>query len=104
MKLFLIVRLINYVPKDHWLCDLEQQLALVFPELLTVFPRPTLEDQERFENFDNAYIGARYEKDYFISDEDLVYFGQRVEVLLDLAEKKWQEHLPKLEMLSLRKK
>jgi predicted nucleotidyltransferase/HEPN domain-containing protein len=88
---------LNYTGKGHWLYEIESEILEAVPEVADIFPRKTEAEVVRFKNFDNSYIGARYEPDYRISEEDLIYFGERVSLLFDLVEKKWNEYLPVLE-------
>lgn len=50
-------------------------------------------DKERFDLFEYAYIGARYDKDFKISQEDLEYLSKRVKLLLSLTEKLCKEKI-----------
>jgi uncharacterized protein len=77
----------NYVPRNHFLLAADEQIHEVIPEMENIFPRETEADKDRFELFDYAYIGARYDKDFKISKEDLNYLSERVKLLLNLTEK-----------------
>jgi uncharacterized protein len=83
----------NYVPHNHFLCAADEQIHEVLPEMEDIFPRETEADKDRFELFDYAYIGARYDKDFKISKEDLDYLSERVKLLLELTEKLCNEKI-----------
>lgn len=84
----------NYCPHEHFLgvlgpmaveycADLEKEYSTA---LKKIFPQETKEKQDQFENFDYAYIGGRYDPRYKISVEELRYFSERVQCLLELTE------------------
>ncbi len=77
----------NYLPHEHYLGVLGRLAAKNEPALGELFPVETEKDRRRFELFDYAYIGARYDPAYWISEEDLTYLSARVKRLLDLTEK-----------------
>jgi predicted nucleotidyltransferase/HEPN domain-containing protein len=91
-KAFLLV-MTNYVPHDHYLDSADKQVQELFPEMEQIFPRKNKEEENRFKNFDYAYIGARYDSKFEISKEDLEYFSQRVKRLLELTEKMCKEKI-----------
>ena len=76
----------NYVPHDHYLKNANEQVRELFPDMEEIFPCPTQADADRFKNFDYAYIGARYDSKFTISQEDLKYFSGRVKHLLEMTE------------------
>jgi len=55
-------------------------------ELLKIFPRDTKEQEERFILLKLAYTEARYNKNYKITEEQLVYLIKRVEKLKSVTE------------------
>ena len=77
----------NYNPNEHLLGFLGNMATKHDSALSNIFPKETKEEHERFELLDYAYIGARYDPDYWISKEDLEYLSERVKLLLDLTEK-----------------
>ena len=83
----------NYVPKGHFLGSSDRRIREVFPDLEVIFPCETEADKERFDVFEYAYIGARYDKDFKISKKDLEYFAGRVKLLLEIAEKHCKEKI-----------
>lgn len=55
-------------------------------ELLKIFPRDTAEQKECFILLQKAYIDARYNKNYKITEEQLLYLIKRVEKLKAVTE------------------
>ena len=72
----------NYTPYNHHLDWFDNAIHEAISDLPHFFPRETKEAEDRFKNFDYAYIGARYKPDYHISEADLHYFAGRVELLM----------------------
>ena len=90
----------NYTPYNHFLDWHDKAIQDVIPDLPDFFPRETQEAEDRFKNFDYAYIGARYNPEYNISEADLRYFAQRVELLMSETEsrcKTFLQALPEIE-------
>ncbi len=85
-KAFLLV-FTNYCPYEHFLALLDKQAHEILPSLDVVFPRENQLDGERFKKFDYAYIGARYDPNFHMTNEDLKYLFERVRHLLELTEK-----------------
>jgi predicted nucleotidyltransferase/HEPN domain-containing protein len=77
----------NYRPRLHDLETLSHMVAGCDPAFLTVFPRATDEEKERFELLRRAYVEARYNPGYKITREQLEYLAQRVKKLQDLTKK-----------------
>lgn len=56
------------------------------PSIVTVFPKTGELESKRFSLLRRAYIDARYDrKNYHITHEDLVWLGDRVELLKELT-------------------
>ncbi len=90
----------NYTPYNHYLDWFDKAIQDVIADLPDFFPRETKEAEDRFKNFDYAYIGARYNPEYYISEADLRYFAQRVELLMSETEsrcKTFLQALPEIE-------
>lgn len=83
----------NYTPYNHHLDWFDEAIQKVIRDLPDFFPRETKEEKDRFKNFDCAYIGARYDPKYQISETDLRYFAQRVELLMSETESRCQAFL-----------
>lgn len=75
----------GYKPKTH---DIEilGKLANSFDlQFCKVFPRATVQERQRFTLLKKAYVDARYNMDYKISQEDLEYLSERVQLLSGLT-------------------
>ncbi|MDD5597880.1 MAG: HEPN domain-containing protein, partial [Victivallaceae bacterium] len=83
----------NYIPPGHFLGAADRRIREVLPDLEVIFPCETEADKERFDLFEYAYIGARYDKDFKISKKDLEYFAGRVRLLLEITEKRCKEKI-----------
>jgi len=70
-----------YTPHTHNLGFLRTQAERIDPRLIDAWPRDQRVDRSRFEKLKEAYVKARYSKHYRISAEELVWLGERVEVL-----------------------
>ncbi len=77
----------NYNPNEHYLSMLGKMASKYASVLSDIFPRETDSDEELFQLFDYAYIGARYDPAYAITKEELEYLSCRVKKLHKLTEK-----------------
>ncbi|KIJ88596.1 HEPN domain-containing protein [Rickettsia asembonensis] len=77
----------NYKPKLHDIEELGGRVANYNSELWEVFPQANEEQKECFELLKKAYVDARYNKNYRISKEQLLYLIERVEKLKTITEK-----------------
>ena len=77
----------GYKPKLHDILKLGKIARSYNKELFGVFPYETQEQRKCFELLMRAYIDARYNEDYKISKEQLIYLIERVEYLKILTEK-----------------
>ncbi|MFA6717267.1 MAG: HEPN domain-containing protein [Victivallales bacterium] len=89
----------NYIPHGHFLGAADRRIREVIPDLQDIFPCKNQADKERFDVFEYAYIGARYDKDFKISKKDLEYFAGRVKLLLEITEKRCTEKIANLKGL-----
>ena len=76
----------NYTPHNHFLIAMERERKETLPEMEEIFPCSNEAEKKRFDNFDYAYIGARYDTKFEISKDDLDYLSGRVKVLIELTE------------------
>lgn len=83
----------NYRPKIHRIQDLGGMTKKFSMELVTVFPKNTEEEIVCYDLLCRAYIEARYNKDYKISDEQLNYLISRTEILKDITERICKEKI-----------
>ncbi|WP_342268389.1 HEPN domain-containing protein [Candidatus Tisiphia endosymbiont of Empis tessellata] len=77
----------GYKPKLHDILELNKQARIYHYDLYKIFPLETLEQEECFKLLLNAYVGARYDKHYKISKEQLLYLINRVEELKTVTER-----------------
>ncbi|WP_392506877.1 HEPN domain-containing protein [Rickettsia sp. 2024-CO-Wats] len=76
-----------YKPKLHTIRKLGGYCANYNVELLQVFLHSSPKQKECFELLEKAYVDARYDKNYRISREQLLYLIERVERLKMITEK-----------------
>ncbi len=76
----------GYKGKDHDIEKLGSLASNYSDELLKIFPRDTEEHNRLFILLKEAYIRARYDKTYKITEEELLYLIQRVEKLKAVTE------------------
>ena len=76
----------NYTPHNHFLIAMERERKETLPEMEEIFPCSNEAEKKRFDNFDYAYIGARYDAKFEISKDDLDYLSGRVRRLMELTQ------------------
>ena len=76
----------GYKGRDHDIEKLGSLASNYSDELLKIFPRDTDEHNRLFILLKEAYIRARYDKTYKITEEELLYLIQRVEKLKAVTE------------------
>ena len=74
-----------YSPKTHNLNQLRQLAEAIEPRLKEVWPRATKFERRCYELLRDAYVKARYSRHYRISDEQLAWLAQRVELLQNIV-------------------
>ena len=77
----------NYSPAEHMLELLEDDVKKAITSFTNIFPQETKEEEERFELLEYAYIGGRYDPEFYISKEDLEILAKDVQNLLVITEK-----------------
>ncbi len=85
--------LTDYKPKLHDLAKLLKLCASQSNKFLGIFPTATAEEETCFKLLQEAYIGARYDKNYAITKEQLEYLIARVEKLRDVVESVCKERI-----------
>lgn len=70
-----------YTPHVHNLGFLRTQAERVDMRLVDAWPRELKSDRKHFEKLKEAYVKARYSKHYRITEEELLWLGERVEEL-----------------------
>jgi HEPN domain-containing protein/predicted nucleotidyltransferase len=90
----------RYKPSTHDLEKLNQRVSSIEPRFLTIFPRSTEEEKERFKLLRKAYVDARYKPSYTITEEELNWLVERVRGLQALTEKLCKEKIASYEQES----
>ena len=85
-----------YSGKAHNLAFLRKKAEAINPRLADAWPRDTKFERRCFELLREAYVKARYSKHYKISDEELAWLTERVEILRGLARAVCEERLADL--------
>jgi predicted nucleotidyltransferase/HEPN domain-containing protein len=93
--LFLVRTL--YTPKTHNLNRLRALAEDMEPSLKQVWPASTRDEKRAYARLREAYINARYSREYRITSEQLEWLGSRVELLKTLVERACLARLEKLE-------
>ena len=93
--LFLVRTL--YTPKTHNLNRLRSLSEDMEPRLKQVWPSTTKDERQAYARLRDAYIKARYSREYRITAEQLRWLGERVELLESLAEIACRERLTALQ-------
>jgi uncharacterized protein len=86
-----------YTPHVHNLGFLRTQAERIDPRLIDAWPRDVRADRARFEKLKEAYVKARYSKHYRISEEELAWLGERVELLGQTVQVICEERIAALE-------
>lgn len=81
----LLLVLTLYSPKSHNLIRLRNMTEPVEPRLREVWPHDTKVQKRCFELLRAAYVKARYSRHYRITDEELTYLTERIEVLRQIV-------------------
>lgn len=85
-----------YSPKTHSLNRLRQLSEELEPRLKGVWPRETKFERRCFELLREAYVKARYSREYRISSDELEWLGKRVALLQKLVREACLERIDEL--------
>ncbi|WP_037155586.1 HEPN domain-containing protein, partial [Rhizobium sp. YS-1r] len=88
--------LILYSPKSHRLKFLRSSAERIDPRLIEAWPRDTKFARRSFERLDRAYVDARYSPHYEITEEELRWLIERIQVLQGLVRISCEERLMKI--------
>ncbi|MBY5916510.1 HEPN domain-containing protein [Rhizobium leguminosarum bv. viciae] len=91
-----LLTLTNYGPPSHNIKFLRSLAEEQDRRLAEAFPRDQHKERAWFNTLNEAYVKARYSKHYEISEEALIWLGERTIVLLELVGAVCSEHLEKL--------
>ncbi len=83
----------RYKPNTHDLGKLIKIINLLDQRLIKIFPRGTSEERRRFTLLRKAYVDARYNKNYVITEEELNWLAEHVSQLQQLTETLCQEKM-----------
>ncbi|WP_046602136.1 nucleotidyltransferase and HEPN domain-containing protein [Neorhizobium galegae] len=92
-----LLTLTNYGPPSHNIKFLRSLAEEQDRRLAAAFPRDQHRERAWFNTLNEAYVKARYSKHYEISEEALIWLGERTALLLDLVHDVCTEHLKMLE-------
>lgn len=81
----LLLVLTLYSPKSHNLVNLRKMTEPLEPRLREVWHQDTKFQKRCFELLRAAYVKARYSRHYRITDEELAYLTERIEMLRDIV-------------------
>jgi predicted nucleotidyltransferase/HEPN domain-containing protein len=86
-----------YTPHVHNLGFLRTQAERLDRRLVDAWPREQRRERGMFEKLKDAYVKARYSKHYRITEEELVWLGDRVEALGQIVHAVCSERIAILE-------
>jgi predicted nucleotidyltransferase/HEPN domain-containing protein len=92
-----LLTLTNYGPPSHNLTFLRSLAEEQDRRLAQAWPRDQRRFAAWFNTLNEAYVKARYSKHYTITEEALIWLGERTAELHALVEQVCREHLVKLE-------
>ncbi len=93
----LLLTLTNYDPYSHNISFLRSLAEEQDRHLVEAWPRDQRRYQAWFNTLNEAYVKARYSEHYQISEEALIWLGERTADLHKLVEQLCKDHLVKLE-------
>lgn len=89
----LLLVLTNYKPYTHNLTLLNSLAISQNERIAEVFPQDTKFHRRCFQLLKKAYVDARYSKHYKISEEELLWLGERVKLLQELTKTLCEEKI-----------
>ena len=92
----LLLVLTLYSPKSHNLIRLRNMTEPLEPRLRDVWPHDTKFQKRCFELLRAAYVKARYSRHYRITDEELAYLTDRIEVLRQVVAEASEKRIAEL--------
>lgn len=87
----------RYAPKEHRLGILRGRISKIAPEIYGFFPVENEEQEKDYKYLDEAYIRARYDDTYIVTETRLDYWRGEAEKLMQYTEQICKEHIQKLE-------
>jgi len=89
----LLLVLTNYKPNTHNLKQLNAMAISQNEHIAEIFPQDSKINRRRFQLLKQAYVDARYSEHYEITQEELVWCAERVQLLQQLTEKLCKEKI-----------
>jgi predicted nucleotidyltransferase/HEPN domain-containing protein len=86
-----------YTPHSHNIVELRSAAELHDAALVAAWPREDVAHIAAFEKLQQAYIKARYPRDYQISEEQLAWLGMHAKRLTELVETSCRARLAQLD-------
>ena len=87
----------DYKPKTHHLEELRRLAIQVNKDYTAVFDIKSQEEQDRWQLLIEAYIAARYKKDYLVTPHELEYLNEQAQLLMELSKKTSQEIMDRMQ-------
>jgi HEPN domain-containing protein len=91
-----LLTLTFYTPYDHNIIFLRDTAEQREPRLFDVWPRGTRVERATYQKLKEAYRQGRYSKHYKISDEELAWLSERIEILGQRMHDICSEHVARL--------
>jgi predicted nucleotidyltransferase/HEPN domain-containing protein len=82
-----------YSPKSHRINMLRSQAEALDDRLKAIWPNDTKLHRQAFDRLRRAYVEARYSAEYAVSDDELNWLNERINLLRDVVQTVCQERL-----------
>lgn len=87
----------RYAPKEHRLGNLRNRIKKIAPEIYSFFPIRNEEQKKDYKYLDEAYIRARYDDAYLVTESQLDYWMEEAKRLMNYTDQICKEHIEHLE-------
>ena len=87
----------RYAPKEHRLENLRNRIKKIAPEIYSFFPIENEEQKKDYKYLDEAYIRARYDDAYLVTESQLEYWMEEAKRLMNYTNQICKEHIEHLE-------
>jgi predicted nucleotidyltransferase/HEPN domain-containing protein len=88
----------RYAPKEHHLEILRGRTVKIASRIYEFFPTESKDLQKDYEYLDEAYLRARYDDTYIVSETQLDYWQQEAVKLMEYTEQICKAHIEKLKL------
>lgn len=92
----LLLVLTLYAPRAHNLVRLRKMTEALTPRLIEVWPHDTKFEKRCFELLRAAYVKSRYSRHYRITEEELAWLTQRIELLREIVREACEARLAQM--------